>query len=119
MEFDLAPPGTIGLETALAVVLTYLVEPGVLPLTRAIEALATTPARILGAADHGGPLEPGRPANLVVFDPDGGVDGGGAVRLEGAQQRVPRRAAAREGALHDAARRVHRRGREAHAMSGR
>ena len=70
MEFDLAPPGTIGLETALAVVLTYLVDPGVLPLTRAIEALATTPARILGAADHGGPLEPGRPANLVVFDPE-------------------------------------------------
>jgi dihydroorotase len=70
MEFDLAPPGTIGLETALAVVLTHLVEPGVLPLTRAIEALTITPARILGAADHGGPLEPGRPANLMVFDPD-------------------------------------------------
>jgi dihydroorotase len=69
LEFDLAPPGTIGLETALAVVLTHLVEPGVLPLMRAIEALTSAPARILGAADHGGPLEPGRPANLVVFDP--------------------------------------------------
>jgi dihydroorotase len=68
-EFDLAPPGTIGLETALAVVLTHLVEPGVLPLARAIEALTSGPARILGAADHRGPLEPGRPANLVVFDP--------------------------------------------------
>jgi dihydroorotase len=69
MEFDLAPPGTIGLETALAAVLTYLVEPGILPLSRAIEAMSTTPARILGATEHGGPLEPGRPANLVVFDP--------------------------------------------------
>jgi len=69
LEFDLAPPGTTGLETALAVVLTHLVEPGALPLTRAIEALTSAPARILGAADHGGPLEPGRPANLVVFDP--------------------------------------------------
>jgi len=69
LEFDLAPPGTTGLETALAVVLTFLVEPGALPLTRAIEALTSAPARILGAADHGGPLEPGRPANLVVFDP--------------------------------------------------
>jgi dihydroorotase len=68
-EFDRAPPGTIGLETALAVVLTELVEPGVLSLTRAIEAMSTTPARIMGARDHGGPLEPGRPANLVVFDP--------------------------------------------------
>jgi dihydroorotase len=68
-EFDQAPPGTIGLETALAAVLTYLVEPGTITLTRAIEALSTTPARILGAGEHGGPLEPGRPANLVVFDP--------------------------------------------------
>jgi dihydroorotase len=31
--------------------------------------MSTVPARILGAADHGGPLEPGRPANFVVFDP--------------------------------------------------
>jgi dihydroorotase len=68
-EFDQAPPGTIGLETALAAVLTHLVEPGTLPLDRAIEAMSTAPARLLGAADHGGPIEPGRPANLVVFDP--------------------------------------------------
>jgi dihydroorotase len=69
MEFDLAPPGTIGLETALAAVLTHLVEPGVLPLARAIEALTSAPARILAATEHGGPIEAGRPANLVVFDP--------------------------------------------------
>ena len=69
MEFDLAPPGTIGLETALAAALTYLVEPGIVPLARALEALSTTPARILGATAHGGPIEPGSPANLVVFDP--------------------------------------------------
>jgi dihydroorotase len=69
VEFDHAPPGTIGLETALAAVLTHLVEPGALSLPRAIEALSTAPARILGAADHGGPIEPGSPANLVVFDP--------------------------------------------------
>jgi dihydroorotase len=68
-EFDRAPPGTIGLETALAAVLTELVEPGVIPIMRAVEALSTAPARILGAADHGGPIEAGRPANLVVFDP--------------------------------------------------
>jgi dihydroorotase len=68
-EFDQSPPGTIGLETALAAVLTELVEPGVLSLTRALEALSAAPARILGASEHGGPIEPGRPANLVVFDP--------------------------------------------------
>jgi dihydroorotase len=69
-EFDLSPPGTIGLETALAAVLTDVVAPGALTLTRAIESMSTSPARILGATDHGGPIEPGRPANLVIFDPD-------------------------------------------------
>jgi dihydroorotase len=68
-EFDQAPTGMIGLETALAAVLTYLVEPGTMPLARAIEAMSTMPARIVGAGDHGGPIEPGRPANLVAFDP--------------------------------------------------
>src|SRR4029079_12641661 len=68
-EFDLSPPGTIGLETALAAALTHLVELGTVTLSRAIESLSTAPARILGASDHGGPIEPGRPANLVVFDP--------------------------------------------------
>jgi dihydroorotase len=67
-EFDQAPPGTIGLETALAVVLTELVGPGVITLERAIRAMSTVPARILRLDDHGGPVAPGRPANLVVFD---------------------------------------------------
>jgi dihydroorotase len=69
-EFDRAPPGTIGLETALAVALTDLVAPGLLTLSRALEALSAAPARLLGARDHGGPIQPGRPANLVVFDPE-------------------------------------------------
>jgi len=71
-EFDQAPFGTIGLETALAAMLTHLVEPGELSLSRAIEAMSTAPARILGAHDHGGPIAPGRPANLVAFDPAAG-----------------------------------------------
>ena len=70
VEFDAAGPGTIGLETALAVTLTELVRPGLVSLERAIEALSTAPARIIGASDHGGPIEAGRPANLVVFDPE-------------------------------------------------
>ena len=68
-EFDRSPPGTTGLETALAAMLTYLVEPGIAPLGRVLEAMTCGPARILGASGHGGPLEVGRPANLVVFDP--------------------------------------------------
>jgi dihydroorotase len=50
-------------------VLTHLVGPGLVSLPRAIEALSIGPARILGAAGHGGPIEVGRPANLSVFDP--------------------------------------------------
>jgi dihydroorotase len=68
-EFDQSPPGTIGLETALAVVLTELVEPEVIDLLTALDRLSARPARILGLDEHGGPVAPGRPANLVVFDP--------------------------------------------------
>jgi dihydroorotase len=64
-EFDLAPCGMLNLETALAVVLT---ETG-LPLGRVVETMSCAPARVRGLAGHGGPIEPGAPANLVVFDP--------------------------------------------------
>lgn len=69
VEFDLARPGTTGLETALAVVLTDLVEPGLLDLRGAIRAMSSAPAAILGLREHGGPLEPGQTANLAAFDP--------------------------------------------------
>jgi dihydroorotase len=68
-EFDQSPPGTIGLETSLAAVLTQLVEPGRISMSRAIEALSAEPARILGLSEHGGPIAPGSAANLTVFDP--------------------------------------------------
>jgi dihydroorotase len=68
-EFDQAPPGTIGLETALAVVLTELVSPGLLTLFDAVDRLSTAPARLLGLSDQGGPVASGVPANLLVFDP--------------------------------------------------
>jgi dihydroorotase len=60
----------VGLETALALTLTELVAPGHLSLAQAIERLSAAPARILGLGDQGGHIAPGRPANLVVFDPD-------------------------------------------------
>ena len=61
----------LGVETALAVVLTTLVEPGVLTLAQALAALSWQPARVAGldADGHGGPIAPGRPANLCVIDP--------------------------------------------------
>jgi dihydroorotase len=68
-EFEYAPCGMVGLETALGVVLSELVEPGVCTLSRAIELLSTNPAKILGADDQGA-IAVGSLANLVIFDPD-------------------------------------------------
>ena len=68
--FDEAPPGMLGLETALALTLTELVGPGLVDLSRALALLSWQPARLAGLADHGGPITPGRPAHLCVFDPE-------------------------------------------------
>jgi len=68
-EWALAPCGMLGLETALAVTLTELVETGAVPLARALDALSTAPARSRDLAGHGGPVVPGAPATLVLFDP--------------------------------------------------
>ncbi|MGH2812119.1 MAG: dihydroorotase [Actinomycetota bacterium] len=68
-EFEAAPPGLIGLETALAVVVTELVGSGVITLPQAIRLMSFNPARIAGLEGHGGLIAAGAPANLVVFDP--------------------------------------------------
>jgi dihydroorotase len=64
-SFEAAPPGMLGLETALAVV----TGPAGIPLERAVAALSWEPARIAGLADQGRPVAPGEWANLCVFDP--------------------------------------------------
>ena len=68
VEFDRAAFGVVSLETALGVILTHLVRPGLLSLEEAIRAMSTAPARILGLA--AGTLEPGAPADIVLIDPD-------------------------------------------------
>ncbi len=68
-EFEEAPPGLIGLETALGVILTDLVGAGVLTMGDMIRRISVAPARILGLQGQGGPVVPGARANLVVFDP--------------------------------------------------
>jgi dihydroorotase len=67
-EFGYAPPGMLGLETAMALGITELVEAGHLDLPVLIELMSTRPARILGL-DAQGSLEVGSAANVVVFDP--------------------------------------------------
>lgn len=65
--FAEAPFGIVGLETALALTITFLVGPGHLSLARAIELWTDAPRRVFGlpAVD----LEPGSAADLVLFDP--------------------------------------------------
>jgi dihydroorotase len=66
VPFDQAPPGMLGLETALGLTLTELD----LPLERALALLSWQPAAIAGlSAEHGGPVRVGGPANLCVIDP--------------------------------------------------
>ena len=66
LPFDQAPPGMLGLETALALALTELD----LPIERILALLSWQPAAIAGLSHlHGGPIEPGRPAHLCVIDP--------------------------------------------------
>jgi dihydroorotase len=66
-EFDHAPNGIIGLETALGVAVRDLVESGVLTLPELINRMSTQAARIFGLP--GGTLAVGAPADVVVFDP--------------------------------------------------
>ena len=67
-EFDRAPFGVIGLETALSVCLDRLVHAGHLTLGRLVEVLSVNPARILGVP--GGALTVGAPADITVLAPD-------------------------------------------------
>jgi dihydroorotase len=61
-----APFGIVGLETALGVVLEYLVRPGMLSLMDALAKMTIGPARALGLP--GGRLLVGEPANLTLID---------------------------------------------------
>jgi dihydroorotase len=66
---DEAPPGMVGLETALGVCLPILSDAG-MSLVDIVAAFSWKPAAIAGLTGrHGGPVEAGGAANLVVFDP--------------------------------------------------
>lgn len=69
VEFEFAPFGIIGLETALALGITELVEQGVVSMDRLIALMTAAPASILGL--EAGSLAEGGPADIAVFDPRG------------------------------------------------
>jgi dihydroorotase len=70
-HWDQAPFGVIGLETTLGLVLTYLVRPGILTLSQAIEKMSIMPARIFGLDGLGiGVIKEGGKADLTLIDLD-------------------------------------------------
>ena len=66
MPFADAPPGMLGLETALALALTELD----LQMADLLALLSWQPARIAGLDEHGGPIAAGGAAHLCVIDPE-------------------------------------------------
>lgn len=68
VEFDAAPFGAIGLETAVGVVFTYAVNAGHMSGARAVAKLTSGPASALGITDAG-VLRVGGPADITVIDP--------------------------------------------------
>jgi dihydroorotase len=68
VEFDRAPFGIVGLETAVSLVFDRLVHAGRIQVRRAIELLSTGPARVLSLP--GGTLAAGAEADVTIIDPD-------------------------------------------------
>ncbi|MEQ1575119.1 MAG: dihydroorotase [Vicinamibacterales bacterium] len=68
VEFDRAPFGIVGLETAVPLSLDRLVHSGLIRLPRLVELMATNPARVLNLP--GGTLSEGAPADITILAPD-------------------------------------------------
>jgi dihydroorotase len=67
LEFDQAPNGIVGLETAVSLTLDRLVQRNIISLTRMVELLATNPARIFNL--QRGTLAIGAVADVTIFAP--------------------------------------------------
>ncbi|MFC1571119.1 dihydroorotase [Candidatus Margulisiibacteriota bacterium] len=67
VEFNQAAFGLVGLETALALVITNLVNTKILPLKKAIAKLTSIPAKILNL--NKGTLKVGSDADIIIVDP--------------------------------------------------
>ena len=68
VEFDRAPFGIVGLETAVPIVFDRLVHAGRISLKRMVELLSLNPARLLNVP--GGTLTEGAPADITILAPD-------------------------------------------------
>jgi dihydroorotase len=71
VEFDRAPFGILGLETAVPLCIDRLVKPGLISLSRLIELLSVNAARVIGVP--GGTLSDGGPADITILAPEAPV----------------------------------------------
>ncbi|MEY9846890.1 dihydroorotase [Streptacidiphilus sp. BW17] len=69
-EWAAAAMGMVGLETALSVVQSAMVDTGLMGWAEVAERMSAKPAAISGIPGHGRPVSVGEPANLVLFDAD-------------------------------------------------
>ncbi|MDE5593107.1 MAG: dihydroorotase [Clostridiales bacterium] len=69
VEFDYAPFGTVGLETAFSLAYTYLVLTDTIKPSDLCRLMSYEPSRILGLTDRGR-IEQGARADIVIIDPD-------------------------------------------------
>ncbi|MCA1590738.1 MAG: dihydroorotase [Acidobacteria bacterium] len=69
LEYDRAPFGITGLETAVGLAFTELVHKGVIDLFRLVELLSANPAKIFSLARRG-TLKPGSVADITILDPN-------------------------------------------------
>ena len=69
LEYDRAPFGITGLETAVGLAFTQLVNTGIIDLVRLVELCSTNPARIFKLANRG-TLKVGSLADITILDPD-------------------------------------------------
>jgi len=68
LEFDRAPFGITGLETAVGLAFSELVHQGIIDLPRLVELCSTKPAAIFGLSGRG-TLRPGSIADITILDP--------------------------------------------------
>jgi dihydroorotase len=68
VDYESAPFGIIGLETAASLFFTKLVLPGLIPIARMAEVFSTGPARVFSLP--GGTILEGAPADLTLLDPE-------------------------------------------------
>ncbi len=72
LEFEIAPFGTTGLETALSLLITHMVEPGHMDYQGLVRVMAVAPRAVFGLPEVR--FEPGGVADVTIIDPEARVE---------------------------------------------